>query len=491
MKKIIFNSYLAAAILLASCQKDVTEIVPPDRLSSNLAFSTAQKAESSVMGAYNALQSADYLSGRALVYIDLLGNDIYDRTNFFGDLPRFNLLSNAGFAGGLWNAGYISIATANRAIAGLAANPGVVTAAKEKELTAECLFIRAVSSFYLVNFFAQPYNFTAGATHLGIPIVTENFTSNDPAANKPRSTVAQVYTAIISDLTAALADLPAVYGTAASYASKTRATKAAAAALLARVHLYKGDYANAKSVSLNIINGQYGTFALNASPAGAFGPANYQTAESIWSIPNNTTDNPNTNNALPQHYFPGGRGDLAISTNFRDIATNPYFAIDDRRRNLIISGTTSATASSFFTNKYPDIATRSDWAPILRYAEVLLTYAEASAQVATGIDADAVAKLNLVRDRARVGAPQYTIASFATKADLINAILGERRIELAFEGHRFWDIMRVKGTVTNKFDGDGITVLPAQAFGANKSILPIPQAEVDKSIGILVQNPGY
>ena len=285
--------------------------------------------------------------------------------------------------------------------------------------------------------------------------------------------------------------LPAVYGTAASYASKTRATKAAAAAFLARVHLYKGDYANAKLISLNVINGQYGTFALNTSPGGAFGPSNYQTAESIWSIPNSTTDNPNTNNALPQHYFPSGRGDLAISTNFRDVATNPYFAIDDRRRNLIIPGTTATTALNFFTNKYPDVATRSDWAPILRYAEVLLTYAEASAQVATGIDADAVTRLNLVRDRARVSSVQYTTASFATKTDLVNAILGERRIELAFEGHRFWDIMRVKGAVSNKFDGDGVTALPVQAFGANKSILPIPQAEVDKSAGKLVQNPGY
>lgn len=65
----------------------MTEITPPDRLSSDLAFSTAQKAETSVMGAYNALQSADYLSGRALVYIDLLGNDIYDRTNFLAICP--------------------------------------------------------------------------------------------------------------------------------------------------------------------------------------------------------------------------------------------------------------------------------------------------------------------------------------------------------------------------------------------------------------------
>ena len=209
MKKIIFNAFFVATILLVSCQKEVTEIVPPDRLSSDLAFSTAQKAEASVMGAYNGLQDANFLSGRALVYVDLLGNDIYDRTNFFGDMPRYNLLSNTGFSAGLWNAGYISIATANRAIAGIAANSGVVSSAKAKELTAECLYVRAVSNFYLVNFFAQPYNFTAGATHLGIPIITENFTSNSPAANKPRATVAQVYASIISDLNTALTDLPA------------------------------------------------------------------------------------------------------------------------------------------------------------------------------------------------------------------------------------------------------------------------------------------
>lgn len=489
MKNILYGSFLLTAILATSCQKEVTEIVPPDRLSADLAFSTAQKTEASVMGSYNALQSPVFLSGRALIYVDLLGEDIYDRGNFFGDFTRFNMLSNAGLPGDLWNAAYISIATANRAIAGLAANPGVVTVAKAKELVAECLFVRAISHFYLVNFFAQPYVFTADASHPGIPVITENFTSNSPAANKPKSTVSQVYASIISDLTAALADLPASYATL--YASKTRATKAAAAALLARVHLYKGDYANARTVSLNIINGQYGTFSLRPTPNGAFGPGNYQTTETIWSVPNSALDNPNTNNALPQHYFPGGRGDLAVSPTFRNTATNTYFATDDLRRNMIIAGTTPVTATGFFTNKYPDIATRADWSPIFRYAEVLLTYAEASARVSAVVDADAITKLNLVRDRARVTAPQYTLASFVTKEDLIAAILGERRIELAFEGHRFWDIMRLKGTVTNKFDGDGATILPAQAFGANKSILPIPQAEVDKSRGVLKQNTGY
>lgn len=476
--------------MVTSCQKKVLdEVVPNDRLSSELAFSTAQKMESSVVGGYNALQSAEFLSGRALIYVDLMGEDVYDLNGFFGQLPRFNMLGNGAQPTAVWNAAYASIATANRVMAGIGSNPSIVSATKAKELTAECKFIRAVSYFYLVNYFAHPFGFTANASHDGVPLIIKSFTSNDPEANQPKSSVAEVYNRIITDLTEALADLPASY--ASVYQSKTRATKAAAASLLSRVYLYKGDYANSKTISLAVINGVYGAFALQSAPNGAFGPGRYQTSETIWSIPNNVNDNPNTNNALPQHYFPTGRGDIAVSRTFTSVTTNPYFAPDDRRRAMLISGTTPATAAHIFTNKYPDVATRSDWAPIIRYPEVLLNYAEAAARTATGVDADAIAKLNLVRDRSRVSAAQYTIASFTNATSLINAILGERRIELAFEGHRFWDIMRIKSSVTNKYDNDGSSLLAPQAFGAEKSIFPIPQGEVDKSRGILKQNPGY
>lgn len=492
MKKNIYIVLAISALFNISCQKQVTDdIKPVDRLSSDLAFSSPQKMENSVVGGYNAMQSANFLSGRALVYVDLMGEDVFDKGNFFGTLPRFDQLGNSGFAQGVWDAGYSSIATANRAAAGIAANPTVVSASKAAQLNAECLFIRAVSHFYLVNFFAQPYVFTAGANHPGIPIITENFTANTPAANKPRSTVAQVYTQVIADLTTAIANLPVDYGASALYATKTRATKAAAAAILARVYLYMGDYTNARKVSLDIITGTYGAFALRPSVNGAFGPGNYLTSETIWSIPNNNNDNPNTNNALPMHYMPTGRGDIAVSSTFRNNATNSFFAADDLRRTLMIFNGTGSNASFFYTNKYPDVNTRGDWAPICRYAEVLLTYAEASASLASGVDADAVARLNLVRDRARVSAPQYSVASFADKNALLAAIRGERRIELAFEGHRFWDLMRIKANVANKFDNDGTSLIPAQAFGANKSIFPIPQTEVDKSNLVLVQNPGY
>ena len=486
----IFYSFLAIAVLGSSCQKKVIDLKPQDLLSSDQAFSTPERIESVVLASYDGLQSPEFLAGRALIYVDLMGEDIFDRTLYFGDLSHFNLLGNSGIASNVWTAGYYAIGSANRAIAGINANSSKLTADKAKELIAECKFVRAVANFYLVNFFPHPYVFTADASHPGIPLITQGFTSNDAAANQPRSSVAAVYTAIIKDLTDALADLPLTYND--TYNDKVRGTKAAASSFLSRVFLYKGDYANAKKYSLDVINGNYGTFALNPNVGDAFAIGNYTTDETIWSIPNNKDDNPNTNNALPMHYYPTGRADLAVSSSFLSTTTNPYFAADDKRRSLIIPGVAATNTTAYkFTSKYTDITSRADWAPIIRYAEVLLNYAEAAARTASGVDADAVAKLNLVRDRARVSAPAYTTGSFASKDALINAILGERRIELAFEGHRFWDLMRIKASVTNKYDSDGTTLLPAEPFGAKKNILPIPQLEVDKSKGVLAQNDGY
>jgi len=478
----------AMGLLGASCNK-VVDTVPVQVLTTDLAFSSAARIESSTIAAYEGLQSAEFLSGRALIYVDLLGDDVVDKNLFFGDLSRADMLSNNGTPAAVWNAAYNSIARANRAIAGITANSGLLTAAKASQLIAEARFVRATAHFYLVNFFGQPYGFSADASHAGVPLITQSFTTNDPAANKARNTVKEVYDAIISDLNDGVTNLPAAQINL--YNTKVRATKAAAAALLARVHLYKGDFANARTVSGAVTSGTYGVFQLRPTPGGAFGPNNYQTSETIWSIPNNANDNPNTNNALPQHYMDKGRNDLIVSPTFTNTSTNPYFAADDLRRGLILKGTTAATNPFNFTQKYPDVATRADWAPILRYAEVLLTNAEATARLAGGIDASAITTLNLVRNRSRVSAPEYTVASFASKDALIDAILGERRIELAFEGHRLWDLLRVKRNVTGRLLGATLDMLPVITYGADKSIFPIPQAELDKSVGVLKQNPGY
>ncbi|MBO9199183.1 MULTISPECIES: RagB/SusD family nutrient uptake outer membrane protein [Niastella] len=492
MRYIVY-SLLVIVLVDSSCQKKVLDIKPKDILYNDLAFSTPEKIEAATIAGYDGLQNYQFLAGRALLYVDAMGEDIIDRGQTTGDINHFGQLSNSAFAASVWSAGYDAIGRANRTLSGIMDNSDKLNPTKAKELIAECKFVRAVANFYLVNFYAQPYGFTLDASHPGIPLITVSYTSNDPDANKPRASVGAVYTAIIDDLTAALADLPVSYPnvTDTVYNNKTRGTKAAAASFLSRVYLYKGDYSNAKKYALDVINGMYGTFALNSTVDGAFGPTHYMTKETIWSIPNNSNDNPSTNYSLPQNYNALGRADLAVSPTFLDTVTNRYFGKGDKRRSMIVTGVGTYSTLSF-TTKYPDINSRADWAPIIRYPEVLLTYAEAQARTATGIDGDAVAKLNVVRDRAKADTTlSYTVNSFYNNDSLIAAILGERRIELAFEGHRFWDLMRIKATVTNKYDSDGQKKLSDQPFGAQKNIFPIPQLEVDKSKKVLAQNEGY
>lgn len=119
--------------------------------------------------------------------------------------------------------------------------------------------------------------------------------------------------------------------------------------------------------------------------------------------------------------------------------------------------------------------------PIARYSEVLLNRAEGLAQTSTTVSTDAIALLNQVRGRSLPAIPAYpafTAASFATKQALVDAILFERRLELAFEGHRYYDLLRYKRNSSRINYGDP------------KSIFPIPLVDIQQNPS-LVQNTGY
>jgi len=472
-----FLSYISLAVLVillqAACTK-VTDIQPVDRISSDLAFTTPDKINSAVIGVYDGLQSADFLAGRSLIYSDLLGQDIIDVTGFFNTIFHYTMLASDSYAKNEWTAGYAAIQRANRVIEGINANLPIAGTSANTYI-GECRFARALSMLTLVDHFAQPYSFTADGSHLGIPVVTKssvNFSSSDLIS---RNTVAEVYTQIISDLQFAEENLVADQGDA----SVQRANNYAASALLARVYLYKGDYANAKLEEEKVINS--GVYGLNADQAAAFGPGNYKTLESVFSISNNANDNPNTNNALPMHYSPDGRGDLVVSKTFLNL---PGFAADDKRRALF-----TVVGDYTYTSKYPDVQTRADWAPIIRYPEVLLTAAEASVRQSNTVDQTSLDRLNLVRDRSRVSAAKYTLASFPTAQSFIDAVLLERRIELAFEGHRIEDAGRNKQGITGK-ENDDFSPMADTPYGADHLIFPIPEYDT-KLDPNLKQNPGY
>ncbi|HEY0177966.1 MAG TPA: RagB/SusD family nutrient uptake outer membrane protein, partial [Pedobacter sp.] len=162
----------------------------------------------------------------------------------------------------------------------------------------------------------------------------------------------------------------------------------------------------------------------------------------------------------------------------------PGFAADDKRRELFV-----VVTGNTYTTKYADVATRGDWAPIIRYPEVLLTAAEASVRASNTVDAISLERLNLVRDRSRVSAAQYTLADFPSAQSFIDAVLLERRIELAFEGHRIEDLGRTKQGVTGK-QADDYSPLPDVAYGANQLVFPIPEHDTKLNPN-LKQNPGY
>lgn len=467
------------ALLLATATgcDDVLEQDPPSALTQEDAFANADRIQKTALGMYDQLQNAEFLGGRALIYSDIRSDDT-NPTAFFGGIGTFNALANDATVTAAWTGGYRTLYGANFFLQEIVKNTGKTTPELEGQYIGEAKFIRALVYFHLVNLFAQPYNFTADASHPGVVLQltapdASNAFGEDQA--KPRATVRQVYTQIETDLTEAIAALPETYSTA--FERTGRATKDAARTLLSRVYLYEGKYAEAATLAGAVITG--GRHSLAATPAVPFTLATFQNPESIFSVAMNVSDNPNTNNALGQHYRSrAGSGDISV---------NPYalipvaqFPLEDRRRLLLLSPTavpTSATSPLVLTQKYKEAS--ADYVPIARYAETLLNRAEGLAQTATGVSADAVTLLNQVRDRSKpAAAASYTVTDFASKQALIDAILLERRLELAFEGHRYYDLMRYKRNSSR------IT------YGAEKAILPIPLVDIQQNPN-LVQNPGY
>jgi hypothetical protein len=454
---------------VTSCE-DVVEQTPPNALTPEEAFANPDRIQKTATGMYDQLQNAEFLGGRALIYSDIRSDDTNPAT-FFGNMSTFNALANDNTVRLAWTGGYRSLYGANFFLQNIAKNPGKVSPELEAQYIGEAKFIRALIYFHLVNLFAQPYNFTADASHPGVVIqldAPDASTAFDATQLKPRSTVREVYAQMEADLTDAIAGLPETY--ASNFDKTARATKDAARSLLSRIYLYKGQYADAARLAGEVITGARHTLA--ASPAVPFTLATFSNPESIFSVAMNVADNPNTNNALGQHY--GRRADISVNP-YASIPTS-LFPADDRRRLLLLT-TASATTPLIATRKYA--ATSADYVPIVRYAETLLNRAEGLAQTATGVSAEAITLLNQVRNRSKPDTtPSYTVASFADKAALIEAILLERRLELAFEGHRYYDLMRYKRNSSRI------------AYGAERAVLPIPQVDVQQNPN-LVQNPGY
>lgn len=466
----------AFVFAFSSCDKQI-DLIPQQQLDVKGAFIDRDATFSTLLGVYNSCQVLEVSGGMPQIISDFMS----DNSSFVGSFPTFqdirdfNTISTNANIQTLWQFNYQVIARANDVIDAVPNVPGAAfTAAEKAQFIAEAKFLRAYVHFQLVTLFAQPYNFSNGS-NLGIPLVITPFkgTVTFPA----RNTVAEVYAQVIKDLTEAIPDLPATYSTAIF--TRGRATQGSAQALLSRVYLYKGDYANAATNAKLVLDAS-GTY----SPAADYSFwTSKNTSEDVFTIQNSAIDNGRTGTggwaAWHRPAANGGRGDVKFSPTLVAAYTAEP---GDLRYSLKSTGTGADNNPATFITKWSDAVNNGDNSPVIRTTEVVLNYVEAKAEVDGAVSQNLIDRMNVLRTRA--GLTNWTLATFATKAAFVDGVLNERWKELAFEGHRRMDLLR-RGKDLRTGD-------PKAAFGADKTILPIPQREIDVNPSLQGnQNPGF
>ncbi|WP_282636565.1 RagB/SusD family nutrient uptake outer membrane protein [Sphingobacterium thalpophilum] len=469
------KSYLLSALLLVSalysCTKDSGLFpVPTTSISDKNVFDTPARIEGVVNGIYKSLKGASLYGGRYLLYQDVRGEDFINVTaNSYTAYESWNNSYSSGSndINNLWSAAYTAINGANILIEALTPGTDVISADLSRAYIAEAKFLRAVAYFSLVTVFAQPYNKDGGASP-GLPLRLKaevDGNNNDLA----RSTVAKVYSQILSDLDDAEKDLPDSYSNA--LLNTTRAHKNTARAFKTRVYLTVSNYAKVLEEAKKIVPQQAAPFKAQQGVAHELQPdittvfgGSYTTAESILSMPMSTTDALSGQSAIGYVYYINKEYYL----NPSGIVNDTQWGQADRRRSLLL-----ANAGKQYLKKYAKASPYVDYIPVIRYAEVLLNYAEAAAQ--TEQLALAAALLKAVHQRSDADFV-FPDASLASKTTILQAIGKERRIELLGEGLRGHDLLRQLKELPAK--GDASIQTPSVPVNAQNYIFPAPNTEL-------------
>jgi hypothetical protein len=445
-----------ALTVLASCEDQVVNLLPVNKVPDQAAFTTPERCELAVIGAYDAAQcgmyngsySRGYPFGAASILQGEMRGEDMNLTAVFYDVT-YSATYNTATANNqyYWEASFECINRVNIVIKGIqsAIDNKVLTAEAGNAYIGELLFLRALTYHSLMTHFALPYN-VQGNNNYGLPLYLKPFSVPEDIAEGlkiGRSTVEETYAQILKDLDQAEALFTT--GNRHSVNAITRASKGAVIALKTRVYLHKRDWENVKKEAAKLTDGTsapftspIGGYALEASPETPFLSFSNNT-ESVFSIENNVDDNGSINGAMAS-MMSARTGGRAIVTSSPTVYNTPYWLGDDKRRNLLLY---RENDQYYFCDKYRNPQTNDAYAPIIRYAEVLLNYAEAALR--SGDKELALTLLNAVRNRslADPATQAYQASAFATDQDFMEAILWERRIEFHGEGRRWEDIHRL------------------------------------------------
>lgn len=480
MKYIIKGSLILAMVLMmAGCSKEYLDPDPKTSLGELNAFDNKARIEGQVNGMYAMMKSGAYLGGRYFVYNDVRADNFIPKsTNLVTNYATWNhtVLSSTNEVQNLWGAVYAANNAINIFLEGLdasgAVTKGLITQAEYNQYKSEALTLRAMCYFDMLQLYAQPYLKNAG-TSLGLPLRLKAYKTsaeNDLA----RSTVLETYTAILKDLNDAEPLAVDVYSNA--LLNTTRIHKNTIIAFKSRVYLHMGNYPAVLSETAKIVTptapfttpaGTTRIFSLSPTFAGIWASP-YTSAESIFSMPFTATNLAGTQNSLAHYHHPSS----SESYYLNDVAGTTFAAFNaaDARRTIMVTGLVSGT-TRYFVGKWTNFTIQSDYAPVIRYAEVLLNRSEAIVRGGGVVTQAAVDLLNAVRTRS-FAAGAYTLADFPTVQSFYDAMLLERSMEFLGEGLRNMDLLRTMSTIPGK--GGVSPVLPTDPT----YIWPIPNSEL-------------
>lgn len=493
------------AASLSSCVNDWLDVAPSDGTDADAALTSSSDLAAARTGMYKALKGnsslVDYYGQQFFVYGDVHAGDDYqynnlggsNRASFYYDMnyqTASEFTSSTSSSNVAWKSPYIVIGRANRIIA--AAEGGALSDAAEAKATidqyaAEAKVLRALAHFDLVRIYGKPYTEDQGAS-LGVPLVTEVLESN---AKPARSTVAEVYTQVVKDLTEAISSNALATETEPGYVSVWGAK-----AILSRVYLNMGDYANALSVAEDIIKNSGAALWTRDQYLKAWDASTPNESEFLFRLNVAGSTDSNDLNGIGNLQQREGYKEMVATKKFVDMLTSDP---EDVRNEMFLPATAAKEVATYGTNKVYLNKLRGQGGnlrnvtivPIIRLSEVYLTAAECAFR--NNDKTKAVEYLNdLVKNRTT------TEASLATVDNItLERILIERRKELIGEGQRYFDALRNNETITrytSEADKGWHKTLSKEAQSFNrdyfKAIAAIPQAEINANPNIK-QNTGY
>lgn len=484
---------IAAALLsLSSCKK--LEYFPADQLSNEQVNSSPELLGNLTIGTYSRLREPNYV--RLRHFLQELPGDEVAWSKSSGDnianAYNYNRLVNSSVSLQFWQQAYYGIFQANKVIEAIGEN-----ATQDKlQLKGENLFLRALMHFDLVRIFSRPYS-QSPSTNLGVMIKDNTDASKLPA----RSTVKETYEFIVRDLLNA-AELmkenkPNIF-----------ASKEVAWALLARVYLYMEQNDKAIEYADKVINSGRYKLLTTAQLGKYYATSPEVNSETIFAIKYQASENQGKN-SVGSLYTREGWGEIFVSRTYRTLIyknptderikfIDPDYALDaagnkipDATEEVGFKINKRSNYSKYFNIKlsYQDGIALLSSPVVLRLAEMYLIKAEALAKT-PGKEVEALDMVNTIRKRAGLLNNQlFTTADLKGYASILDVVLAERNLELAWEGHRSFDLFRNNRTLVRNFTyNEGwsgpLLVLPT----SNLIVAFIPEVEINLNPN-LVQNP--